>query len=401
MARVLVIRQGRFPLDPRVRREVGALLDAGHEVDIVCLRGRGEPAREREGRLRVRRLPIPHGRGGVARYGLQYGAFFVAALSLASAMHLRRRYGLVQVHSLPDPLVFAAAVPRVLGARVLLDLHECMPEFFATKFGVGLEHPVVRLLARLEQASIAFADRVITCTEEMRQAFVERGAPREKIAVVLNSADETVFRARERARPELNGRGPLLVTHGSLEDRYGVDTAVRAVALLADELPGLRLEVYGDGSQLPALRQLAAELGVDGHVRFSGGFVPLPALVAALDRADAGIVAVRRDRFRDLTQCNKMYELIAMGTPVITSRTRSVESAFDADCFLWFESGDEHGLAEAVRRLAADPGLAERLARRAAEAAEPYRWPRQRAVYRRTVAATLDRRALSPLPARP
>lgn len=87
---------------------------------------------------------------------------------------------------MPDALVFAALVPRLLGARVLLDLHECMPESFATKYDVDRTHPIVRLLSWLEQRSIAFADHAITCTELQREAFVGRGAARDKIEVVLN-----------------------------------------------------------------------------------------------------------------------------------------------------------------------------------------------------------------------
>ena len=112
---------------------------------------------------------------------------------MLTVLHFRRRYELVQVHSLPDPLVFAALVPKLTGARVVLDLHECMPEFFATKFGLPLDHRAVRLIGAAEQASIRFADFAITCTEQMREAFVGRGADPDKIGVVLNAADEAVF----------------------------------------------------------------------------------------------------------------------------------------------------------------------------------------------------------------
>ncbi len=86
------------------------------------------------------------------------------------------------MHSLPDPLVFAALVPKLTGARVILDLHECMPEFFATKFGVALDHRGVRVVAAAEQASIRFADFAITCTEQMREAFVGAGPTRRRSA---------------------------------------------------------------------------------------------------------------------------------------------------------------------------------------------------------------------------
>ena len=383
--RVAVVRQGEFEIDPRVQREVRALLQAGHEVDVIALRGAGAPRVERDGNLTVRRLPLPRRRGGALAHIADYALFFVAAFALLTVLHARRRYRLVQVHTLPDPLVFAALVPKLTGARVLLDLHECMPEFFATKFGVGLDHPAVRAVAAGEQASIRFADFAITCTEQMREAFVGRGADPGKIGLVHNTAEEEVF---DPAKHPPRGREPgrfKLICHGSVEERYGLDTAIRALALLADEIPELALEVYGRGSQLPELRALAAELDVRDRVHFSGGFVPIEQLLEAIADADAGVVAMKRDAFRDLVHCNKMYDLIAMRRPVITSRTRSVEAYFSDEAFLWFRADDPEDLAGAIRRLHDDPDLGARLVERAAEEVEPYRWPSQRERYQRYV----------------
>jgi hypothetical protein len=169
MARVLVIRQFYFPSDIRVRREVEALLSDGHEVDVLCVRDGNEPRRDAFKGARVIRLPVSHRRGGLLGYLVEYGVFALLAGVLAGALHVRRRYDLVQVHSLPDPLVFAALVPRLLGARVLLDLHETMPEFFATRFR-GAPPAAARAVVAAEQASIRFATHVITCTEQMKEA---------------------------------------------------------------------------------------------------------------------------------------------------------------------------------------------------------------------------------------
>ena len=379
MANILVIRQGAYPIDPRVRREVGALLEDGHHVDVLCTHRAGEPFFARERGLRIIRLPLFHRRGGAAGYLLEYLLFFLFASAGAAVLHLGRRYRLVQVHTLPDSLVFSALVPRLLGARVVLDLHECMPEFFASKYGTGPAHPVVRALGAVEQAAIRFADRALTCTNQMREAFVVRGAPEDKIAVVLNSSEEQIFdpdRFPATAEP-----GFTILCHGAIEERYGLDTAIRAVALLATEIPELRLQIRGEGSEVESLRALAAGLGVQDRIDFQVGYGPVEDLVAAVAAADVGLVAVKRDPFRDLTQCNKMYDFIAMRRPVLVSRTKSVEAYFDDDCFAWFESGDERDLARAIATLHAEPGLGPRLVERAATHAEPYRWSEQKERY--------------------
>ena len=385
-----VIREHYVPQDSRVAREVAALHALGHHVDVICLRAEGQPRVERSPGGTVWRLPLRHSRGRrAARYLLEYGGFFVLAAGLVTLLHARRRYRLVQVNSLPDALVFAAVLPRLLGARVLLDLQECMPEFFATKFGVDLTHPAVRAITRVERASIGFADLVITPTSQMRDAFVARGADPAKITVVMDGADQDVFRP---VRTTTGGRPFTLITHGTVEAHYGIDTVIEAVAVLRDELPGLRLEVYGDGSDLPRLRQVAADRQVADQVHFSGGFVPIEELVQAIARADAGVVAMRRDAFRDVTIPGKMFDFIAMGKPVVSSRTRAVEQTFDASCVELFESGDAADLAGAIRRLAREPERRARMARRAAEVAEAYQWPRQREIYAGVVGRLLQRR---------
>src|SRR5213079_3791610 len=150
-------------------------LRAGHEVDVICATLPGEPRLERRGALTIHRLPIARRRAGLWRYLFEFVAFQILATVLAAALHLRRRYDIVQVHSLPDWLVFAAIVPRLLGARVLLDLHECMPEYLTTRYKRPERARSVRLMSFLEQASIRFASAVITCTDQMRERFVERG----------------------------------------------------------------------------------------------------------------------------------------------------------------------------------------------------------------------------------
>jgi glycosyltransferase involved in cell wall biosynthesis len=384
--RVCVIRHGFFPLDTRVRREVGALAAAGHEVDVICVRRPGQRCRERLGRVTVYRLPLPSRRAdGRLGYVLRDAAFGLAASLLAGALTWRRRWAVVQVNSMPDALVFAAAVPRLLGARVVLDLHECMPEFFSVKFGVSPRHPVVRLVIAVEQASIRFADRAITCTEQMRAAFIARGAPSEKLAVVLNSSDETVFDAARHPPAARRPRQFTLICHGAIERSYGHDTLLQAAALVRDEIPGLRVEIYGDGTYRDELEQRAAELGLNGALWVSDGWAPIEQLVAAIAAADVGVVAMRRDAFRELTHCNKMFDFIAMRRPAIVSRTRAVEAYFGEDAFALFESGDELDLARAIRALYADPQLGSRLVARASEASAPYRWEHQRRVYERII----------------
>ncbi|MFG1931585.1 GNAT family N-acetyltransferase [Mycobacterium sp. NPDC048908] len=395
MPRVCVIRCHYFR-DTRVQREVAALLERGHQVHVLCLRDRSEPLHEHRGCLTITRIPLRHAMGaGTTRRLAEYAAFFLLAGLGVSALHLRRRFDLVQVNSLPDVLVFAALLPRLTGARILLDLQEPSPEFYAAKTHVGLRHPVVRLVTALEQASIRFADAAVTATEPMRQAFIARGAAPDKITVVMDGSDEEVF---DPTRLPQRGRDDdkfVLVSHGTIEAQYGLDTVIEAVAQLAATIPSLELRIIGDGSQRPALQALASRLGVSDRVVFSCGFIPVDELVATLATADVGVVAMKQDRFRDLTLAGKMFDYITMGVPMVVSITRSVQETFPPGCFESFISDDPDDLARAVERLYKDPQLAMAYANRAKEAAQPYSWPVQRQHYWQVVDALLDLPATS------
>jgi glycosyltransferase involved in cell wall biosynthesis len=379
--RICVLRLAYFPFDPRMSRDVYSLAEAGDHVDVICLRDTGQRRIERVGSITVWRLPMRHRRGKLLRWIYEYAMFTLLAGVLAGVLCVRRRFDLVQVHTLPDTLVFAAAIPKLLGVPVLLDLHECMPEFFASTFGVSATHPAVRLTAAAEQTAIRFADFTLTCTEDMRAVFVARGAPAEKIAIVMNSCDESVFDPSGRPPPSHENGGFRLLHHGSMETRYGIDTVIRAVAALRPEYPGLRLALIGDGSQRDELVTLVAELGVEREVSFSDGFVPLEELLDAIASADAGVVAMRRDPFRDLTHCVKMFDLISMRRPVLCSRTRAVMNYFPEDCFAYFEPDDPADLARALAELIEHPERAQVLVTAASRVNESYRWLRQRERY--------------------
>jgi glycosyltransferase involved in cell wall biosynthesis len=180
-----------YPLgETRVEREAHALIARGYEVDVICLRKEGEPAVDFQDRINIHRLPVKrHKRSGLAVQLFEYLVFFILAFVKLTALHLQRRYLIVQVHNLPDFLVFAALVPKVTGARVILDLHDLMPEFCAARFNSDVNSWLVRLVRWQEQLSCRFADHVITVTERWRERLVKRGLPAEKVTVVMLDAD--------------------------------------------------------------------------------------------------------------------------------------------------------------------------------------------------------------------
>jgi glycosyltransferase involved in cell wall biosynthesis len=119
------------------------------------------------------------------------------AAAILAGRAFRRRYDLVHVHNMPDVLVFSALVPKLFGAKIILDLNDPMPELMMTIFRLREETLLVRLLKKFEAWSILFADAVLTTNEAFRKLFVSRSCPAQRIEVIMNSPDEEIFQCHE------------------------------------------------------------------------------------------------------------------------------------------------------------------------------------------------------------
>lgn len=381
MRRLCMVVHERYPDDARVRREAEALRDDGWEVDVVCLREHGERAYDESGGVRIFRLPVRRHRGSrLVVYLLEYLQFFLLASLRLAGLHALRRYDAVQVHNMPDFLVFTALVPRLLGARVVLDMHDLVPELYSVRFGGDQNHPAARLTRWAERRSIAFADHVITAGEPFRRRLVARGVPPEKVTVIMNSADPRLFKATPRQVSQESRNGFSLIYHGGLFERYGLDVAVRAVARLRHAIPSLRLDIYGPGEAAPMLERLIDELDLRDRVRL-GGNLPIDAIPQLIDQADLGVVPYRRNPFTDLLYPSKAFEYIVMGVPVIMSRTGAVVELFGGVPDMFFQPEDVDDLAAHILRLYHHPERRQQLLEQARRSYAPFAWERQRKAY--------------------
>ena len=364
---VLMIVHSYYEEDPRVRREAESLVAAGRPVVVLGLRQPDGPSVSEIAGVRVQHLDVQRHQGaGLGVYLREYASFLLRAMFAAVRLHRRERFALIQVHSLPDYLVFAALPLRLVGVPVLLDLHEAMPEFFRSRFP-GASNPIVhRLLMLQERLSVAASTAVITVNPAMRDRLVELGVPAEKAGVVVNSPSLGRFdvtASPPRAFRE-DGRLRLIYT-GALTPTYELDVAIAAVARIAAARPALDVtfEVYGRGDTGPALAAQAAELGIAERVTFHGR-IAIEDVPAAVAGADIGLAPTRHDRFTDMSLSTKLFEYAAMGKPVVASRLPMVERTFPPGTVATYEPGDPEAMADAILAFADDP-----VAREAAVAA--------------------------------
>lgn len=373
MARIGVVRQAYYPEDVRVRREIEALLARDHEVEVLCLQREGEPAHERHGNLAIWRLPLAHRRGGVLRYLFEYVAFFVTASAFLARRELVRHFDVVQVHTMPDFLVFAAWWPKLRGSRIVLDLHEMMPELFAAKYRKPMTHPLIRSLRAVERASARWADRVTTVHKLQRDRVIERcGLEPANVGLALNVPDDRLFGFRESHSRREPSRF-VLISHGTIIDRLGYDLIITAVARVRNVIPGIELWIVGEGEQLPGLKAQAEREGVGDRVFFPG-YLPIDKVPSIIGSADLGIVANRWDGYANECLPTKLLEYLAVGRPAICARNATVDLYLDSQTVAGFEPENVEDLARAILQLYQDPGRRREMVQRGRHWIETYGW---------------------------
>lgn len=362
-----------------MQREAMALRSLGFKVDVFSLSETEPPAPE-PGKIydgiQVHQLPIQRKKRGASRNLLEYVAFFFLTFLSLTFSHLRNPFDVIQINTMPDFLVFASLIPRLLGAKVVLQMYEPMPELWATLHKALL--PVV-LLRHIQQWSIRYAHAIFVVTQSLKEKVVAHGAEANKITVVLNAPDEQLF-----GPPVVSNVSPdncfTLICHGAIEERYGHDTMLRAIAAVKAFIPGLQLRILGNGSYRAEFLALREALGLSDQVQYLG-YVPLDQLLTELSQADVGLVAQKASPYSHLVHTGKMYDYLALGKPVIVSRLQAVQAYFDDDSLCFFEPGNPEDLARAILELYQQPDKRRSLVASSQRLYNQYKWEKQKEIY--------------------
>jgi glycosyltransferase involved in cell wall biosynthesis len=351
LKRHCMIVHAYYPLgETRVEREALALVDAGYAVDVICLRDRDEQAFESINGLDVYRLPVMRKKTvGLVGQLLEYLRFFFLVFLKLLALYPRRKYKTVQAHNLPDFLIFSALIPKLFGARLILDIHDLMPEFFASSKKRSMDSFLVRMVILQEQLSCNFADHVITVTDVWRERLIARGVRPNKVSVVMNVADDRIFYScPDQNRDQRKGDGFRLIYHGTFKQNYGMEELIRAIKLASQEIADIHLTFQGVGEFYAEMVRLIDALELHSRVQINAFAIPTNELPALIKKADVGVVPNRNDLFTGDLLPTKMLEYVALDMPVIASRTRVISQYFDESMVQFFAPGDPSSLAQNI-----------------------------------------------------
>jgi len=381
MAFIFMAAYTNYRRDPRVKREAEALVESGHRVVFLARRQPGEPNRETIAGVDViKTMGLKKKCTSFIEYIIDYVIFFLMIF-----MHLLLhplRYQAIHINNMPDFLVFATWLPRLLGVPVILDVHDLMPELYGEKFSSGENHWVVRALKRQERWAGKFASAVLTVEDRLKDILSERGIPREKIHVLMNLPDDHIFARRDLLPTKPQDAPFVMVYHGTLARRLGLDVAIEAVSIARRTVPRLELRIIGAGEERGRLMALRDQLDLQDLVTFSEGFVPVENIPAMIHDADVGLIPLRISSGTDIMLPTKLLEYVTMGIPCIVPETGTICRYFDEQMVQFFDAENAGSLAEAIITLYQNPGKRTALSDNATERfANVYNWSTHKKVY--------------------
>jgi len=378
--RVCMVTYSSYLSDARVTRYAEALAQRGDHVDVLSLRRHpNTPDVEVANKVNIIHVRSRIGKKEqeVTEYVTPILSFLFSCAWWIARRHWRRPYDLLHIHNIPDFLVFAGAYPRMTGAKVILDIHDIVPEFYSSKFGAHEGSTAVALLKLIERVSSKRADHIIISNHLWLDKYAARTGSNGRCSVFINNVNTEIFRPRPRTRHD--GRF-LIIFPGGLQWHQGLDIALRAFQKAGAQAPQAEFHIYGEGNMKEKLKSLAAELGLNGKVKF---FEPLPVrqIAEIMSNADLGVVPKRADSFGNEAYSTKIMEFMSLGVPVVVSRTKIDQYYFSDSIVRFFESGNDEALAAAMIEMIGNPEMRRQQAARASDYAAKNSWDHRKDEY--------------------
>jgi glycosyltransferase involved in cell wall biosynthesis len=382
LMRACVLAYAFYENDHRVLRYAEALSRRGDQVDVIALRSSGKSFYEVINGVHVYRVQgrIKNEKGKFS-YLFRLIKFLLISGLFLSWLRVKHRYDLVHVHSVPDFLVFAALVPKLFGAKIILDIHDILPEFYASKFSCGQNSLIFKLMLQVEKISIGFSNHVIIANHIWKKKLETRSTCPSKCTAIINYPDSDIFYPREK---KCKNNEFKILYPGTISWHQGLDIAVKAFALIKNKAKNLNFYIYGGGTARNQLYEMINQLGLKDRVYLLGEKT-LREIAEIIAHADLGVVPKRNDQFGGEAFSTKTLEFMASGIPIIVAKTEVDQYYFDGSLVKFFEPENVEDLADAMLTMVRDKGLRDRLSKNGLEFVKKNCWNEKNEEYLKLV----------------
>ena len=357
--------------DARIRMYTKWLIEKGIIVDLICSHEfSNDPVVYQDG-ARIHNIYKRDNKASKFRYILGYALSFVKLIFSVTKLYFHEKFQILHFHNIPDFIVFAGLIPKLFGARLIIDIHDPMPEVYESIFKTEKSNLVMKLIVFEEKISCAFSNAVITANQHFRDNLVKRKIPENKITVINNCPDPAIFSRNTSNDNKKNGEDKFtLIFPGTIAPRYGLDVAIKSLPYLIPEIPNVRLRIIGPlGEHSNALEILAKQLQVDDYVEFISS-VPNTEIPKYLEAADVGIYPAIPGPHMSIAVPGKILEFAKMGLPIVSTRLQIVEEIFGEESILFFETGNYRQFAFHIMKIHNDPSFRRALEEKVVNIAE-------------------------------
>ena len=356
MSRILIIVQNLpVPFDRRVWLECRALTAAGHQVTVVCPKGKDDPAYEVVEAVELLKYR-PYAPGGSKfSFVAEYLYSFTATAWLTLKARRPGRFDILQACNPPDIFWPIARVLRTVDhTTFVFDHHDLCPELYESRFPTGPRLPYLGLRA-LERRTHRTADHVIATNESYRAIAIKRSGKSAADVTVVRTGPNPEFLRRGPARPELRrGRKFLAAYIGVMGPQDGVDIVIRAAHVIVHEQGrrDIAFTLIGSGDCFDELVRLRDELDLTEHVHFTGR-APDELVGQILSTADVGLSPDPKNPLNDVSTMNKTMEYMSFELPVVAFDLHETRVSA-GDAAVYAEPNDVHDYARAIVALMDD-----------------------------------------------
>lgn len=379
---IAIVVYSHFSRDARVRRYAESLARHGYHVDVICLL---ESYTSPYKNIHLSYFPFPRKRYGKVWYFIEYSLFFLFCFLVISIKHLVRRYKVIHVNNMPDILVFSALVPKLFGSKVILDIHDPMPELYQTKYDVSSHSVELKIIKLLEKISLNFSDIVLTANENFKSLLLLRYPHLSvRIFVILNCPDKRIFKTVNKRQLTINNHGFTLMYMGTIEKRFGLDIVLNSLKSLSKKIPHLKFQIIAklkdEGEYFQKFKKNIMMLGIVRNISIEYA-LPLELIVNRLRTADVGIVLAKNGVFTEYIFPVKLLEFIQMNIPVIATKTKTLSESFFDNQIYFLNKNNSLEFSKAVLRLYKNKKLRKSYAQRAKIYLKNHNWKIERKKY--------------------
>ncbi len=378
-----VIAYTFYEVDFRVSRYVDTLVEEGFLVDVFALRRKDQPKIEIVRGARIHHVQErEYNEKGLLSFLVKMLSFWVSVFIAIIGKQHKYRYDIVHVHNPPDFLVYAAILPKMLGAKIIFDMHENLPEFYCTKFRETSDALLVKILLLFEKMAVQYSDYTIVAHDLLRERVMKRdGVDERKCIALLNYPSRTNFGHSNSRSGET---GFNIIYPGTISQLHGVDVAIRAMAIVKENGgKNVKFDIYGrsrNSAELNGILKLIEDLDLKDMVHLHA-VVPYEEICSIMSKASIGVVPKRGGIFGSEAFSTKVLEFMAAGLPVVMSRTKIDEYYFDDNTVMYFEPENEHDMARCIMKLYHNPERRSELVQKGKEFIDRNNWEVKSKIY--------------------